>query len=71
MKACIEQAKKLTLTSRAFHNNLLARYEKLVAETFKYDMVIFMNSGVEAVCTAIKMARRWGYDKKKIAPNKA
>jgi ornithine--oxo-acid transaminase len=71
MKACIEQAQRLTLTSRAFHNNLLGRYEKLVAETFGYDMVIFMNSGVEAVCTAIKLARRWAYDKKKIAPNKA
>ena len=50
---------------------MLGRYEKLVAETFKYDKVIFMNSGAEAVETALKFARRWGYDKKKIPLNKA
>ena len=50
---------------------MLGRFEKLVAKTFKYDKVIFMNSGVEAVETAMKFARRWGYCNKKIPVNKA
>ena len=67
----IEQAKKLTLTSRAFYNNLLGEYEQYITEYFGYDKVLPMNTGVEAGETAIKLARRWAYDKKGIAENKA
>ena len=58
--ALVEQAQKLTLTSRAFHNNLLGDYEKYITNYFGYDKVLPMNTGVEAVETAIKLARRWG-----------
>ena len=61
----------LTLTSRAFHNNLLGRFEKKTAKLFHYDKVIFMNTGAEANETAMKFARRWGYMEKKIPLNKA
>jgi ornithine--oxo-acid transaminase len=67
----IEQAKKLTLTSRAFYNNLLGEYEQYVTTYFGYDKVLPMNTGVEAVETAIKLARRWGYAVKGVADNKA
>jgi ornithine--oxo-acid transaminase len=67
----IEQAKKLTLTSRAFYNNLLGEYEQYITAYFGYDKVLPMNTGVEAVETAIKLARRWGYTVKGIADNKA
>lgn len=67
----IEQAKKLTLTSRAFHNNLLGEYEKYITSCFGYDKVLPINTGVEAVETAIKLARRWGYAVKGIPENKA
>lgn len=67
----IEQAQKLTLTSRAFHNNLLGEYEEYITKYFGYDKVLPMNTGVEAVETAIKLARRWGYAKKGIEDNKA
>jgi ornithine--oxo-acid transaminase len=67
----IEQAKKLTLTSRAFYNNLLGEYEQCITAYFGYDKVLPMNTGVEAVETAIKLARRWGYTVKGIADNKA
>jgi ornithine--oxo-acid transaminase len=67
----IEQAQKLTLTSRAFHNDLLGEYEKFITEYFGYDKVLPMNTGVEAVETAIKLCRRWGYVVKKIPENKA
>ena len=66
-----EQAKKLTLTSRAFHNNLLGEYERFITEYFGYDKVLPMNTGVEGGETAIKLARRWAYTKKGIAENKA
>ncbi len=66
-----EQASKLTLTSRAFHNNLLGVYEKYITEYFGYDKVLPMNTGVEGGETAIKLARRWGYHIKGIAENKA
>ncbi|MES2620719.1 MAG: ornithine--oxo-acid transaminase [Bacteroidota bacterium] len=66
-----KQAEKLTLTSRAFHNSVLGEYEKYITEYFGYDKVLPMNSGVEAVETAIKLARRWGYTVKKIKENKA
>lgn len=57
----VEQAQKLTLTSRAFHSNLLGEYEKFVTGYFGYDKVLPMNTGVEAVETALKLARHWGY----------
>ncbi len=70
-QALCEQAKKVTLTSRAFRNDQLGRfYEKLIQLT-GMDMVLPMNSGAEAVETAIKAARKWGYEKKKVAENKA
>jgi ornithine--oxo-acid transaminase len=67
----IEQAQKLTLTSRAFHNNLLGEYEEYITNYFGYDKVLPMNTGVEAVETAIKLARRWGYEHKGIEENRA
>ncbi|MCF8422949.1 MAG: ornithine--oxo-acid transaminase [Bacteroidia bacterium] len=69
--ALIEQAKKLTLTSRAFHNNVLGEYEHFITNYFGYDKVLPMNTGVEGGETAIKLARRWGYVKKGIEDNKA
>lgn len=66
LKALSEQASKLTLTSRAFHNNVLGVYEKYVAEFFGYDKVLPMNSGVEACETAVKLARKWAYKVKGI-----
>jgi len=71
IKALKAQAEKLTLTSRAFHNNLLGVFEKKITEMFGYDKVLPMNTGVEAGETAIKLARRWGYRVKKIKENKA
>ncbi|MCB0747479.1 MAG: ornithine--oxo-acid transaminase, partial [Ignavibacteriae bacterium] len=71
IKALNDQSKKLTLTSRAFHNNALAPYEKYVTKYFGYDKVLPMNSGAEADETAIKLCRRWAYDKKGIPENKA
>lgn len=65
------QARKLTLTSRAFHNNLLGKYEQFITAYFGYDKVLPMNTGVEGGETAIKLARRWAYAKKGIAENKA
>lgn len=59
--ALIDQAQKLTLTSRAFHSDQLANYSKFITEYFGYDKVLAMNSGVEAVETGIKLCRRWGY----------
>jgi len=67
----IEQAQKLTLTSRAFHSNLLGEYEKYITNYFGYDKVLPMNSGVEAVETAIKLCRKWAYEVKGIAANEA
>lgn len=67
----IEQAQKLTLTSRAFHNNLLGEYEEYITNLFGYDKVLPMNTGVEAVETAIKLARRWGYEVKGVEENRA
>ena len=64
--ALVEQASRLTLTSRAFHSNLLGEYEHYITRLFGYDKVLPMNTGVEAVETAIKLARRWGYKKKGI-----
>ncbi len=71
IKTLQEQAAKLTLTSRAFHNNLLGEYEKYITEYFGYDKVLPMNTGVEGGETAIKLARRWGYAVKGIPENQA
>ena len=67
----VEQAQKLTLTSRAFHNNLLGEYSKFITQYFGYDKVLPMNTGVEGGETAIKLARRWAYTKKGVAENQA
>ena len=71
ISALIEQSKELTLTSRAFHNNVLGEYEKFITGFFGYDKVLPMNTGVEGGETAIKLARKWGYEIKKIPKNKA
>ena len=71
IKALTDQAQKLTLTSRAFYNNLLGTYEKYITEYFGYDKVLPMNTGVEGGETAIKLARRWGYAEKGIPENQA
>ena len=69
--ALTKQATKLTLTSRAFHNNLLGEYSKYITTYFGYDKVLPMNTGVEGGETAIKLARRWAYDKKGVVENQA
>jgi len=69
--ALTEQAQKLTLTSRAFFNDRLGAAEQQLCELFGYDKALLMNSGAEAVETAIKLARKWGYQEKGIAPNQA
>ena len=71
LKVLNSQANKLTLTSRAFYNDVLGVYEKYITNLFKYDKVLPMNTGVEGGETAIKLARKWGYQKKKIPHNKA
>lgn len=67
----MEQAQKLTLTSRAFHNDQLGVYEKYVTEYFGFDKILPMNTGAEGVETAIKICRKWGYEKKGIPTNQA
>ncbi|MFN5983233.1 MAG: ornithine--oxo-acid transaminase [Fluviicola sp.] len=69
--AMIDQAQIMTLTSRAFYNDSLGVYEKFVTEYFGFDKVLPMNTGAEAVETAIKLARKWGYEKKGVAENQA
>jgi len=71
IKALIEQAEILTLTSRAFFNNKLGEYEKFVTEFFGYDKILPMNTGAEGVETAMKLSRKWGYEKKGIKSDKA
>ncbi|KAJ3070475.1 ornithine aminotransferase [Podochytrium sp. JEL0797] len=71
VQTLIDQASTLALSSRAFHNDVFAKYTKFVTEFFGYEMVLPMNTGAEAVETAIKLARRWGYDKKGIPANEA
>jgi ornithine--oxo-acid transaminase len=71
IKALTDQASLLTLTSRAFYNNKLGEFEQYITALLGYDKVLPMNSGAEAVETAIKLARRWGYEHKKVEPNKA
>ena len=69
ISALVKQASRLTLTSRAFHNNLMGDYARYITTLFGFDKVLPMNTGVEAVETAIKLCRRWGYDKKNIPDN--
>ncbi|MCW3082752.1 MAG: ornithine aminotransferase [Bacteroidetes bacterium] len=71
VSALIEQAQKLTLTSRAFYNDSLGEYEKFITSYFNYDKVLPMNTGAEGVETALKLARKWAYEKKGIAENEA
>ncbi|MBR4809869.1 MAG: ornithine--oxo-acid transaminase [Bacteroidales bacterium] len=71
VKALTDQAQKLCLTSRAFYNDCLGPYEKFATEFFGYDKLLPMNSGAEAVETALKLARRWGYKVKGIPENEA
>ena len=71
INALKEQADVLTLTSRAFYNDKLGVYEKYITEYFGFDKVLPMNTGAEAVETAIKLARKWGYEKKDIPSNQA
>ena len=68
--ALTDQADKLTLTSRAFYNDVLGPYEKFVTEFFGFDKVLPMNTGAEGVETAIKICRKWGYEKKGVPANK-
>jgi ornithine--oxo-acid transaminase len=71
LKSLNNQAAKLTLTSRAFHNDVLGPYEKFISNYFGYDRVLPMNTGVEGGETAVKLCRRWGYDVKGIPANQA
>jgi len=71
LHALINQAQKLTLTSRAFHHNLLGVYEEFITQLFGYDKVLPMNTGVEAVETALKLCRRWAYRVKGVERNQA
>ncbi len=71
VNAMTEQAQRLTLTSRAFYNDMLGRYEKYATEYFNFDKMLPMNSGAEAVETALKLCRKWAYEVKGIDLNKA
>ena len=71
IEALEDQGKKLTLTSRAFYNDILGEYEKYITDYFGYDKVLPMNTGAEGGETANKLARKWGYEKKGIEENKA
>lgn len=71
INALIEQSKKLTLTSRAFYTSQLGIYEKFMSDYFGFDMMLPMNTGAEAVETAIKLCRKWAYEKKGVPENQA
>ncbi|KAI0497562.1 hypothetical protein KFK09_020793 [Dendrobium nobile] len=71
MKALVEQAQRLTLSSRAFYNDKFPIFAEYVTSLFGYDMVLPMNTGAEGVETALKLARKWGYEKKKIPNDEA
>jgi len=71
ISALVNQSQKLTLTSRAFHNNILGQYEEFITQFFGYDKVLPMNTGVEGGETAVKLARKWGYEVKKIPKDSA
>lgn len=66
MKALVEQAENLTLSSRAFYNDRFPVFAEFLTKMFGYDMVLPINTGAEGVETALKLARKWGYQKKKI-----
>ncbi|TRX51612.1 ornithine--oxo-acid transaminase [Fulvivirga sp. M361] len=70
IKALKDQADKLTLTSRAFYNDVLGNYEKYITQYFGFDKVLPMNTGAEAVETALKICRKWGYERKGVPENK-
>ena len=70
MKALKEQAEKLTLSSRAFYNDRFPVFAERLTSIFGYDMVLPMNTGAEGVETALKLARKWGYEKKNIPKDK-
>tara|TARA_R110001599_G_scaffold81233_3_gene219164 strand:+ start:376 stop:1617 length:1242 start_codon:yes stop_codon:yes gene_type:complete len=69
--AMVQQAQTLTLTSRAFYNDMLGKYEKFASELFGFDKLLPMNTGAEAVETALKLSRKWAYEVKGIAENEA
>ena len=71
INSLIDQSKKLTLTSRAFYNDKLGEYMEFMCNTFNYEKLLPMNTGVEAGETAIKIARKWGYEKKNVEKNRA
>lgn len=71
VKALTEQAQRLALSSRAFYNDVFPKFAELVTKMFGYDMVLPMNTGAEAVETAIKIARKWGYKVKGIPQGQA
>ncbi|MDO6518416.1 ornithine--oxo-acid transaminase [Zobellia uliginosa] len=71
VKAMTDQAQTLTLTSRAFYNDMLGKYEKYATETFGFDKLLPMNTGAEAVETALKLCRKWAYEKKGLNENEA
>ena len=71
VKALTEQASRLTLSSRAFYNDVFPKFAEFVTKMFGYEMVLPMNTGAEAVETAVKIARKWGYKVKKIPKNEA
>lgn len=71
MDALVQQAQKLTLSSRAFYNSTFGEFAKQITQMFGYDMVLPMNTGAEAVETAIKLSRKWAYLKKGVPEGKA
>ena len=71
MGTLIEQAQKLTLSSRAFYNSVFGRFAKTITEMFGYDMVLPMNTGAEAAETSLKLARKWAYLKKGVPSGQA
>lgn len=71
MATLVEQAQKLTLSSRAFYNSVFGQYARKVTQMFGFDMVLPMNTGAEAVETAIKLSRKWAYEKKGVLEGRA
>jgi ornithine--oxo-acid transaminase len=71
VKTLTEQASRLTLSSRAFYNDVFPKFAEMITRTLGYDMVMPMNTGAEAVETAVKIARKWGYKVKGIPENQA
>lgn len=71
IQALVDQVSKLHHTSRAFHSDTLSEYAEFVTKLFKYEMLLPMNTGVEAAESAVKLSRKWGYKVKKIPQNKA